>query len=75
MDLIFEGRAKWVGIARAISPDAHFGHPALRSLDAALAFAILASLGQQRRSIGTGNPSRELTSTPDPLRSPRLFSL
>ena len=42
---------------RAISPDAHCGHPALRSLDAALAFAILASLGQQRRSIGTSNPS------------------
>jgi hypothetical protein len=84
MDLIFEGRAKWVGIARAISPDAHFATnppaadrypPALRSLDAALAFAILASLGQQRRSIGTGNPSRELTSTPDRLRSHRLFSL
>jgi predicted GNAT family N-acyltransferase len=30
---------------------------AFRSLDAALAFAILASLGQQRRSIGTDSPS------------------
>jgi hypothetical protein len=30
----------------------------LRSLDAGLALAILASLGQQRRSIGTGDPSK-----------------
>jgi len=36
-------------VAGAISPDARYGHPALRSLDAGLAFAILASLGQQRR--------------------------
>jgi hypothetical protein len=36
------------------------GHPAHRSLDAALAFAILASLGQQRRSIGTSNPSKPM---------------
>jgi len=48
-----------VGVAHAVSPDARFGHPALRSLDAALAFAILASLGQRRRSIGIGNPSRQ----------------
>jgi len=49
-----------VGVARPISPDVRCGHPGLRSLDAALAFAILASLGQQRRSIGTGNPSATL---------------
>jgi hypothetical protein len=54
-------QAKWPGLADAISPDAHCGHPALRSLDAGLAFAILASLGQQRRSIGIGNPSNALT--------------
>jgi hypothetical protein len=52
------GYARWAGVDHAISPDARFRHPAFRSLDAALAFAILASLGQQRRSIGMGNPSR-----------------
>jgi len=51
---------KPVGAASAISSDAHFGHPALRSLDAALAFAILAALGQQRRSTGTGSPALHL---------------
>jgi len=55
---IVVGLASWAGVAHAISPDARFRHPAFRSLDAALAFAILASLGQQRRSIGMGNPSR-----------------
>jgi len=52
-------RSPWsVGLARAISPDAHFDDQsacggsvpaALRSLGAGLAPAILASLGQQRR--------------------------
>jgi WD40 repeat protein len=46
------------GVARAISPDARCGHPALRSLGGNLASAILAALGFLRRSIGTGNPSR-----------------
>ena len=32
-------------------------HAGLRSLDAALAFAIVAALGQQRRLPGTGSPS------------------
>jgi len=41
--------SRWLGVAGAISPDARYGHPALRSLDAGLAFAILSSLGQQRR--------------------------
>ena len=36
-------RAKWAGIAHAISPDVRF--------------AILAALGFLRRSIGMGNPS------------------
>jgi uncharacterized lipoprotein YbaY len=31
------GDARWAGVAHASSPDARFGHPALRSLDAALA--------------------------------------
>jgi hypothetical protein len=53
---VFRGQVEWVGVAHAVSPDAREGHPALRSLDAALALAILASLGQQRRSIGMGNP-------------------
>ncbi len=48
-----------LGVARAISPDARFRHPAFRSLGGNLAFAILASLGFLRRLHGTGNPSRE----------------
>jgi hypothetical protein len=54
---MFGHHAQWAGVAHAISPDARFRHPALRWLDAGLAFAILAALGQQRRSIGMGNPS------------------
>jgi hypothetical protein len=42
-------RLAWVGIARAISADARYRHPAVRSLDGNLAFAILAALGFQRR--------------------------
>ena len=46
------------GVARATSPDAHSGHPALRLLGGNLASAILAALGFLRRLGGTGNPSR-----------------
>jgi predicted nicotinamide N-methyase len=59
-----------VGVARPLSPDVRCGHPGFRSLDAALAFAILASLGQQRRSIGTGN----LSATLGILEKPDLMS-
>ena len=50
-------KQSWAGLAHAISPDARYGHPALRSLGGNLASAILASLGFLRRSIGMGNPS------------------
>ena len=54
----------WAGVARAISPDARYGHPALHSLGGNLASAILAALGFLRRSIGTGNPSCITEQTP-----------
>ena len=46
-----------LGVARTASPDAHSGHPALRSLPASIAFGILPSLVAKAGSIGTGNPS------------------
>jgi hypothetical protein len=47
----------WVGVARAISPDARYRHPAVRSLDGGCAFGILPALAANAVSIGTGNPS------------------
>jgi hypothetical protein len=46
-----------LGVARAASPDARFGHPALRSLPASFALGILPSLAAKAGSRGTGNPS------------------
>jgi len=63
------------GVARAISPDAHSGHPALRSLGGNFALAILAPLGFLRRSIGTGNPSRCFTQLVTLLGHALLFCL
>jgi len=50
-------RLPWVGVARAISPDARYAHPVLRSLDGGCAFGILPALAANAGSIGTGNPS------------------
>jgi WD40 repeat protein len=63
------------GVARAISPDAHSGHPALRSLVGNFALAILAPLSFLRRSIGTGNPSRCFTQLVTLLGHALLFCL
>ena len=49
-------RAKWAGVARAVSPDVRFGHPALRSLHAGHALAIHGFARQQGRLHATGNP-------------------
>jgi len=49
-----------VGAAHAPSPDVRCGHPALRSLRAGCALAILASLAAKAGSRGTGNPSLPL---------------
>jgi len=48
------------GVAHALSPDVHYGLPALRSLDAGCAFGILPSLASNAGSQGVGNPSRML---------------
>ena len=48
----------WVGVARALSPDAPFRHPAFRSLDGNLAPQSLLRSVSNAASIGTGNPSR-----------------
>jgi hypothetical protein len=51
------------GRAGAISPDARSRHPAFRSLDAGLAFAILASLGQHTPArLAPAHPSRTRSS-------------
>ncbi len=47
------------GVAHAISPDARCAHPVLRIARWKPSFAILATAGFQRRSIGMGNPSRK----------------
>ena len=46
------------GAAHAPSPDARYGHPALRSLGCKLRSAILAALVCIRRLWGMGSPSR-----------------
>ena len=46
----------WVGVARALSPDARFAHPGLRSLGAGLRFGILPPLASYAGSQATGNP-------------------
>ena len=55
----------WVGVARVISPDVRYGHPALRSLRASFASASCLSLACKAGEIGTGNPSAW------PYKSPR----
>jgi hypothetical protein len=64
--------AGWVGGARAISPDAPCGHPALRSLDGGCALGILPSLAANAGSIGTGTPSRQSKSWRTPCSFPAV---
>ena len=49
-----------VGGAHAPSPDVHYGHPALRSLDGGRALGILPSLAANAGSWGMDTPSRDL---------------
>jgi hypothetical protein len=39
-----------------MSPDAHYGHPVLRSLDASFAFGILPSLAANAGSMARATP-------------------
>jgi hypothetical protein len=55
-----ESRVSLVGVAHAPSPDVHYGHPALRSLDAGCALGILPSLAANAGSWGMANPSLTL---------------
>jgi len=51
-----------LGVAPATSPDARYGHPALRSLGGVCALALRASLATYAGSRGRGNP--ELSHVP-----------
>ncbi len=44
------------GAARTTSPDAHYGHRALRSLDASFAFGILPALAANAGSVARATP-------------------
>ena len=46
-----------LGVARIVSPDVRYGHPALRSLPAGCALGILPPLAIKAGSHDTGNPS------------------
>ena len=61
----------WLGAARAPSPDAREGHPALRSLDASFALSILPSLaanaGSRARAAPHGIRGRVLDFDPSTI--------